>query len=1082
MGETANKGGHAYVTLGKDGVIYCDLYGHITGDIVKDSMRKTGVLVHERRQKGEKACLVIDVTNVTSQTSEARSGAKEVGRFNLHKLAVVGASRMLATIGQYIVRAGGMGHYTRFFRTRKQAQQWLLDDDAIAPDTSIAERNVNILLVTIISVGVLVGWVINNSSLKSLLPGLSAMNPVNAVALLVLSGATLCLRRDAIKGWRQYVAISAGVAAVLYGLLLLGLATGWTPQIGWLPFNDKLLPENGVPPITILDFMLIGAMFLAIATGQARRWQKIAFHACSVALFTLTIASIIGITFNISALTHGAFISMSLTAALAFLFLNHALQTITRPLAFFAHGMQLLNKNWQPVVVLLVLLLCVGLAWQQSLRDMQTNAANAAKQEFSDTETALKERFSTTINTLRGFKGFFEASDFVSAAEYGNFYKGAQPDGGYPGFSAISFTRYVPANDVPAFINSLRQQAGASSTPKQLATVRVNPVSGDPDHVYYAVTYVNPYTDTTATFGFDSGIDPTRRAGFEKSRDSGQPIATDTINLNVSRPNDAPAYGFVISIPVYKLAKGEPAPTTVEQRRAKIYGFVNSVFNNNTLFTNIFKPVADPSVKYILTDTSGGDAVYTHNAGATVESTAVATSDIEAGGRTWRLAMYAPADFGTTGLARFIPATILGGGTVLAFLTAGLVYSLGRSRRQAIALATSMTEDLHNERDAAVVARQKDEAILSSIGDAVFAVDIEERITLFNPAAEQYSGFTSEEAIGKHYKDVLKFILEKDRSLNDKFIKRALSGHLATMRNHTKLVRKDGTEIYVADSAAPIRDAKGEIIGAIIVFRDVTQEYALDQAKSEFVSLASHQLRTPLSAINWTSEMLLDGTMGKMTKEQTQQVQEIYNGNQRMIELVNSLLDVSRLDLGKLVNVPIPTDMAETAASLEKELMTSIKSKSITFNKHIQHKLAPVVADPKLLRMILQNLLSNAIKYTPAKGTVTLTMRPATKAEIQAERLKTQEPCLFISVADTGYGIPKEQQHHIFEKMFRADNVRKMDVEGTGLGLYIVREVALKLGGGIRFESKESIGTTFYVILPFTTKASQLPNSDTVVK
>jgi signal transduction histidine kinase len=228
--------------------------------------------------------------------------------------------------------------------------------------------------------------------------------------------------------------------------------------------------------------------------------------------------------------------------------------------------------------------------------------------------------------------------------------------------------------------------------------------------------------------------------------------------------------------------------------------------------------------------------------------------------------------------------------------------------------------------------------------------------------------------------------------------------------------------------------------------------------------------------------MLLDGTMGKMTKDQTQQVQEIYDGNQRMIELVNSLLDVSRLDLGKLINTPAPTDMTELAASLEKELATSIKGKNMKFEKHIQHKLAPVSADPKLLRMILQNLLSNAVKYTPAKGTVTLTMRPATKAEIQAEKLHTAEPCLFISVTDTGYGIPKEQQHRIFEKMFRADNVRKMDVEGTGLGLYIVREVAQKLGGNIRFESKESIGTTFYVILPFITKSSQLPDSSTVVK
>lgn len=1082
MGKTEHTGGHAYVTLGKDGVIYCDLYGNITGAVVSKSMSETARLVQEQHQKGEKAYLVIDVSNITSQSSEARSRAKEVNSFGLTKLAIVGANRMLATIGQYIVKAGGMGDYTRFFRTRKQAQDWILNGDSILPDTNIAARNVSIGLVLLIAIGVLLSRLTNNTAVSAFLPNIELMNPFNAVVFILLSAAVLCLKRGEMHGWRKKVAAAAGVFCIVYGLLMLRLLLGWATPLDAMFFAQNANIQSSVPPNTTLNFMFIGAMLLALATGQKQHWQRIAFHVASVALFITTIGAIVGITFGLSVLFNGNFTAMSLSAALAFLFLNHALQTITHPLPFFAKSMRWLDKYWQPIVVLTGLLLCVGLAWQQSLRDLDTNAKNTIKEEFTLAETALNQRFASTINTLRGFKGFFEASDFVSAAEYTNFYEGAKPAGGYPGFSAISFTRAVSADKSQAYVNSIKQQVGAPTTPKQFASFRLNPVNSNPNHIYYPITYVNPYTDTTSTFGYDAGLDPIRRAGFEKARDTGEPTATETLNIVAANPNTPARYGFVISIPVYTLSKGEAAPTTVEQRRAKIYGFVNSVFNNETLFANIFKPVADPSVKYVLSDASDSDAVYTHQANTDVQPEPVMSSAVTAGGRTWQLSMYAPNGFGTTGLARAIPTIILIGGTLLSLLTAGLIFSLSRRRQQALLLASNMTEDLHKERDAAIVARQKDEAILSSIGDAVFAVDTNGRITLFNPAAEHSSGYSHEEAIGKQYGDILKFILEKDRKVNDAFIKRALAGHVSAMQNHTKLIRKDGTEIYVADSAAPIRDAKGGIIGAIIVFRDVTEEYALEQAKSEFVSLASHQLRTPLSAINWTAEMLLDGTMGKLTKDQNAQVQEIYDGNQRMIELVNSLLDVSRLDLGKLINAPVPTDMTELATSLEKELATSIKGKNMKFEKHIQHKLAPVSADPKLLRMILQNLLSNAVKYTPAKGTVTLEMRPATKAEIASEHLRTTEPCLFISVTDTGYGIPKEQQHRIFEKMFRADNVRKMDVEGTGLGLYIVREVAQKLGGSIRFESKESIGTTFYVILPFTTKPSQLPDSGSVVK
>jgi signal transduction histidine kinase len=219
---------------------------------------------------------------------------------------------------------------------------------------------------------------------------------------------------------------------------------------------------------------------------------------------------------------------------------------------------------------------------------------------------------------------------------------------------------------------------------------------------------------------------------------------------------------------------------------------------------------------------------------------------------------------------------------------------------------------------------------------------------------------------------------------------------------------------------------------------------------------------------------MLHGDMGKLTKMQTEYLKEVYKGNQRMVELVSSLLDVSRLDLGRMVNHPKDTDFAALVKDLEKELTTNIQTKKTKIVKHFETKLPPVVGDPKLLRMIVQNLMSNAVKYTPEKGTVELTVRRATPAEAKKASLHREGPYLFFEVKDTGYGIPKEQQAKIFGKLFRADNVRKMEVEGNGLGLYIVKQVAEKLGGRIWFASEEGKGTTFFVIIPFKTIVSKV--------
>ncbi len=269
---------------------------------------------------------------------------------------------------------------------------------------------------------------------------------------------------------------------------------------------------------------------------------------------------------------------------------------------------------------------------------------------------------------------------------------------------------------------------------------------------------------------------------------------------------------------------------------------------------------------------------------------------------------------------------------------------------------------------------------------------------------------------------------------------------------------KDGRDYYSEVHVSSVLDEKDKPVFYVWIERDITKAKEIDKAKSEFVSLASHQLRTPLSAINWYTEMLMDGDAGKISDDQESYLKEIYSASQRMVDLVNSLLNVSRLELGTFIIEPKNSSLQEISKDVLKELGNQITSKNLEI--HEQYEDIPdLMVDPKLTRMIFQNLLSNAVKYTPDKGQISVT--------ISSEK-KEDSKNVLVAIADTGYGIPSYQQDRVFTKLFRADNVKKMETEGTGLGMYIIKSILENSGGKIWFDSVENKGTKFYFTIPLS--------------
>jgi PAS domain S-box-containing protein len=368
----------------------------------------------------------------------------------------------------------------------------------------------------------------------------------------------------------------------------------------------------------------------------------------------------------------------------------------------------------------------------------------------------------------------------------------------------------------------------------------------------------------------------------------------------------------------------------------------------------------------------------------------------------------------------------------------------------------NILEDVDEEKSKLQSEEQKLDSIIHSIGDAVFVVDNDLNITLVNNVASALCGYSASEMIGHYYGNFLKFFLENgaDKSIGDDFIQDAISsGKIKEMANHTVLLTKDGEKIPVSDSAAPLKDDDGNILGCVVVFRDVAKERALDRAKTEFVSLASHQLRTPLTYINWYSEMLLNDKEGKLSKAQVNYADEVRKGSKRMVDLINGLLNVSRLEAGTLGIDRKKLNIIEIAKDLVKEIGISAKEKGINIVEEYSKNDITIYHDSKLVRILFQNLISNAVKYTPNNGKV--------RVSVSARGDKIN-----IVVSDTGYGIPKDQQDRIFQKFFRAANIMTKDTTGTGLGLYIVKSIIDQSKGKIWFKSQVNKGTSFFMQLP----------------
>lgn len=404
------------------------------------------------------------------------------------------------------------------------------------------------------------------------------------------------------------------------------------------------------------------------------------------------------------------------------------------------------------------------------------------------------------------------------------------------------------------------------------------------------------------------------------------------------------------------------------------------------------------------------------------------------------------------------------GGDEVSFLAKEFVTLINELRESYSSLedkVNTRTQELEN-------ARQRLQLATESAGIGVWEWDIKTNELKWDNKMFELYGIKRGDFKGA-YDAWSKSVHPEDISDAEKLLKDAVAGK-KQFNKIFRIIWPNESVKYIQPYAVAIKDPKGRVEKMIGVNFDVTQAQEVDRAKTEFVSLASHQLRTPLSAIGWYSEMMLSGDAGRITKKQKEYLNEIHEGQKNMAELVSALLDVSRLELGTFTAESQDVDLEK----MVRHVLDMVKLKADEKDIKIVvegNDVPPLKSDERLLLMVVQNLITNAVKYTKSGGQIDISLLCKTKNSI-VDKHKIKSDSIIFTVKDNGYGIPASQQDRVFTKLFRADNIVTLDTEGTGLGLYTVKKALDVLGGEVWFDSEENKGTTFYCIIP----AKSLPN------
>lgn len=665
-------------------------------------------------------------------------------------------------------------------------------------------------------------------------------------------------------------------------------------------------------------------------------------------------------------------------------------------------------------------------------------------------ELGITKAIEWYARTLYGLRGLFDASVSVEPQEFTAYVNDYYVKGLYPGIQAFSYVEKVCGAD----------SGTASSTDPATGLVTVGDCTaprvdyGLTPGEHYIVKYgVTPDGPSTA-IGRDIGQIGVRKGTIDTAVDSDAVAFTQTTQI-LSHGESGPL-GFAAYLPIY--ARGSEHDTT-STRRDAVVGLVSMSFETQAFFGGVIGSIGvDPGIGIHIFDDlnsghelrySSGDVCEEEPAGKSALAPCARTTAIPyaAFGRNWLFRTFAPQDYRLTPTDVYEPYFWLVLGVILILAILG-VYAL-LSRAEAA------------ERRAANEARTRRELLEMLMENLPVGVVITSSpagaFATMNSAARSLLGRDIGTDIDRdNYAERFDLVREDGTRypLEELPLARTLKNGRPAYVRDAYVRRPDGSMRAMRMTSALVRGGEGRSNYVIMLGEDVSREVALEKAKANFASLAAHQLKTPPVAVSWCAEMLADPEIGKLNRKQKEYVDRIAAIADRMKETVDALLVISRVEIGTFRIEAKPFDLSATVGSEVASFADAAKRAKLSLSfERVGRAIPNPTNDERLVRIMVHNLVDNAIRYTPSGGRIA----------VEARR---EDGSAAIEVRDTGIGIPKDQQQSIFGRFFRADNAIRMNSEGSGLGLAVVKTIAERIGCEVSFVSEEGKGTTFTLRIP----------------
>ena len=393
------------------------------------------------------------------------------------------------------------------------------------------------------------------------------------------------------------------------------------------------------------------------------------------------------------------------------------------------------------------------------------------------------------------------------------------------------------------------------------------------------------------------------------------------------------------------------------------------------------------------------------------------------------------------------------------------MFGLGKNQNSESTPNSSLASNLHDQ-------KAMSEIILVAIEDGVILIDTNRAIQMFNKAAEKITGWVAKDAIGLDYKSVIKLANEKNEpyTLEQDPLDRIFTEIAPIRDNNAWLQTSSEKTIAINISVSPLINTANEITGAVAVFRDVTFERQEEKQRAEFISTASHEMRTPVAAIEGYLALAMNERVSRIDSKAREYLEKAHASTEHLGKLFQDLLTSAKAEDGRLQNHPVVIEMGEFLQQLAEDMRFTAEKKGLAVDfvigadpsasvsasgggsMKLIKPLYYVHADQERLREVIVNIFDNAIKYTDA-GKISI-------------GLAGDENVAQIRVSDTGAGIPPEDVPHLFEKFYRVDNTATRTIGGTGLGLFICRKIIEMYNGRIWVASDLGKGSTFFINLP----------------